>query len=160
MSYGLDNIHVADMLRQGASTEDRTSKILLSEAYPDRIQPPPAEQGAEQARIPDSIEEVKALMKEGEKGIQRFATGDYLYTHGDRQILFTPSGDRLTIEANGSYDLRSGNDVRVASKGGAILIEYPNGDCVRFDKKGLLSIQRGNDAVLFRSNSPKPGDKH
>lgn len=118
--------------------------------------------------IGDSLKEVHKKELEGlinklrpQDGVKELPTGDYLVRDDGRQILFMPNGDKLTMNPDGSYDLKSEGPVRVSSKGGVTTLEYPNGDRVAFDKQGPLFIQRDDQAIHFGRIRPFPGQpKH
>lgn len=101
-----------------------------------------------------NMKELEEFMKKKPAdGVTELPTGDTLVRDEGRQILFMPNGDKLTIHPSGAYDLKAQDGVRVTSKGGTTRLEYPNGDSVVFDEKGLLSIQRDGMGVAFGRRS-------
>ena len=80
-------------------------------------------------------------------GVTEMKTGDSLVKDGDREILFMPNGDKLTVNKDGSFDLKAKGPVEVHKQGDTTTIKYPNGDTVSFGKNGVESITRGNVTV-------------
>lgn len=105
------------------------------------------------------LEALESMKKYGQKeAVKELPTGDTLVRQGGREYLFMPNGDRLTVNGNGSFNLRANGPVDVSSKGDVTTIKYPNGDSVSFDPQGVLSVQRGQEAVNFGRYS-KPAEK-
>jgi hypothetical protein len=82
-------------------------------------------------------------------GIRELRTGDKFVKDGDREILFMPNGDKLSVNKDGSFDLKSKGGVEVKKEGGVTTITFANGDKVSFSKQGIETIQRGNTVVDF-----------
>lgn len=82
-------------------------------------------------------------------GVEQLATGDYVVREDGKQTLFTPNGDRVTINPDGSHSIKG--DVREVktSEDGTTTVTFGDGARVQFDADGLLSVQRGNEGVGF-----------
>ena len=80
-------------------------------------------------------------------GVTEMGTGDKLVKDGDREILFMPNGDKLTVNKDGSFDLKTKGAVEVKKQGDMTTVTYPNGDKVLFGKNGVETITRGNTTV-------------
>lgn len=99
----------------------------------------------------EQIKELQNILEGKKKSdvVQELATGDTLVKDGKTQHLFMPNGDRLSMNADGSYELKSKEGVKVKSEKGVTTITYANGDTVEFDREGLRGIHRGKQAVSF-----------
>lgn len=86
--------------------------------------------------------------------VQDLATGDTLIKDGKTQHLFMPNGDRLKVNPDGSFDLKTKEKVNVKTEKGVTTITYPNGESIELDQQGIRGIQRGNIGVGFA----RPGD--
>lgn len=101
------------------------------------------------------------VRKRGTDGVTMLDTGDFLVRDEGRQILFMTNGDKLTINKDGSYDLKNLSGVRVSARDGVTTLKYDNGDVVQFDSEGPLSICRGNQGIFFgREQSLLPRRHH
>ncbi len=91
---------------------------------------------------------LKDLLKPKE-GVDKLATGDYLVKEDGKQSLFTPNGDRITINPDGSNTIKG--DVKKVStdKKGVTTVEFGDGATVSFDSEGFRSVNRGNQGVSF-----------
>lgn len=126
----------------------------------------PGNNSSEQAKNSDasSIGQLKESLKEvlekepglslsdllkRKEGVEKLATGDYLVKEDDRQTLFTPNGDKITVNNDGTYSLK-GNVRKVSSdEEGRTTVEFKDGGVVSFDKEGILSVDRGSVGVSF-----------
>lgn len=101
-----------------------------------------------------------ALVREGQRNAdaddlrvlilgKKLPNGDLLLEENGKTILRTSNGDRITVNPDGSYSING--DLRKAStdKDGTTTVEFADGTKVTFDKDGPLSVQRGNDTLLF-----------
>ncbi|MBX9722016.1 MAG: hypothetical protein K2X81_11515, partial [Candidatus Obscuribacterales bacterium] len=96
----------------------------------------------------DMRNSLKDLLKPKE-GVEKLGTGDYLVKEDGKQSLFTPNGDRVTINPDGSNTIKG--DVKKVStdKKGVTTVEFGDGATVSFDSEGFRSLSRGNQAVSF-----------
>lgn len=81
-------------------------------------------------------------------GVQSLSTGDHLVKEGGKQTLFTPNGDKVVVNPDGSHEIK-GNVERVTSKKGVTTVEFSDGGRVSFDKMGILSVERDNQMISF-----------
>lgn len=86
-------------------------------------------------------------------GVEKLSTGDYLVTKDGAQTIFTPSGNQLTINKDGTYSVKG--DVREVStaKDGSSKVTFADGSQINFDSSGIQSISKNGKTVEFlRSN--------
>ncbi len=83
------------------------------------------------------------------EGIVKLPTGDFLVRDEDKQTLFTPNGDRITIKDDGTSTIKG--DVKKVSTGkdGNTTVEFADGAKVTFNKYGFEDITRGNKSHSF-----------
>lgn len=86
-------------------------------------------------------------IKSEKDGVATLPTGDKLVKDGDREILFTPSGDKLSIREDGSFELKSKGGVEVKKQGDQTTVKFANGDEVTFSKRGITSVNRDGRTV-------------
>jgi hypothetical protein len=96
-------------------------------------------------KISDTLRKIRYdfVFRPKEDGVTELATKDKLVKDGDREILFMPNGDKLTVSKDGSFDLKAKGPVEVHKKGDTTTVTYPNGDSVSFGKNGVESVTRG-----------------
>jgi len=82
-------------------------------------------------------------------GAIKLNTGDTLVKDGDREILFMPNGDKLAVNKDGSFDLKSKGPVEIHKVGDTTTLLYPNGDKVSFDKDGIKLVSRGDKTTVI-----------
>jgi hypothetical protein len=76
-------------------------------------------------------------------------TGDTLEKRADgTQILRTPNGDKLRFNPDGSFSVE-GNVKGISQKGQFTEIDFADGAKVTMDKKGILTVERADQAVGF-----------
>lgn len=86
-------------------------------------------------------------IKSGKDGVATLPTGDQLVKDGDREILFTPNGDKLSVKEDGSFELKSKGGVEVKKQGDQTIVKFANGDEVTFSKRGITSVSRDGKTV-------------
>ena len=86
-------------------------------------------------------------------GVTELSTGDRLVKDGEREILYMPNGDKLTIEKDGSFDLKSKGPLETHSKGDTTTVSHPNGDSLVFSSRGVETVSRGNVIVDILSSA-------
>jgi hypothetical protein len=91
---------------------------------------------------------LKDLFKPKE-GVEPLATGDYLVREDGKQSLFTPNGDRITINQDGTHVIKGDVSKVSTDKAGVTTVEFGDGATVSFDRDGFLDVQRGKQAVSF-----------
>lgn len=82
-------------------------------------------------------------------GVQQLSTGDYLVREDGKQTLFTPNGDRVTVNPNGTYDIKGDVNSVKTDKFGRTTVEFADGSSASFDHQGFLSVSRDGQAVHF-----------
>lgn len=97
-------------------------------------------------------------------GVKKLPTGDYLVRDGGKETLFTPNGDKVTVNPDGTYSVKGDVKSVKTDKSGATTITFADGAQVTVDKEGIRDVSRGNESVSFpRFNKleqmkPRPGD--
>lgn len=102
------------------------------------------------SKVNDSKEDLYGSLKQiftDKDGVTKLATGDYLVKEDGRQSLFTPNGDRVTINPDGTHVIKG--DVRKVTSGkdGTTTVEFADGATVSFDKIGFTEVTRGKETV-------------
>lgn len=88
-------------------------------------------------------------------------TGDTIEKRSDgTQILKTPAGDKLQVNPDGSFSVE-GKVNGISHKGEFTEINFADGAVVTMDKKGILTVERADQAVAFsrlsdRERRPEP----
>mgnify|MGYP003384688074 CR=1 FL=1 len=136
---------------QGSQNVERTLSPASGNALSDLI-------GSRTAESGDRVRDASGKIENKKQGsvLEDLPTGDVLIKDGKSQHLLMPNGDRLTVNADGSYALKSKDIVKVKSEGGITRLSYANGDSVEFDKHGIRSVQRGKESVAFA----RPNEGH
>lgn len=86
----------------------------------------------------------------GDRATERqLPTGDTIEKRADgTQILTTPNGDKITVNPDGSHSVE-GNVKAIQQKGELTSVTFADGAKVTMDKQGILTVQRGDEAVAF-----------
>ncbi len=80
-------------------------------------------------------------------GVQKLATGDYIVKEDGKQTLFTPNGDHITINPDGTSSVK-GDIAKVSTdKDGLTTVQFGDGASATFDKEGFHDVSRGNQSV-------------
>jgi hypothetical protein len=87
-------------------------------------------------------------------GVYNLNGGDTLVLNGNQQILFMLNGDRLIVQANGSYDLKADGLVSIKKDSERTNISYLNGDCVTLGRCGIESITREAHKTIVAAEMP------
>ena len=105
-------------------------------------------------KLGDKAEMLKDMDKMAEEeiedkdGVEQLPTGDHIVREDGKESLFTPGGDRITLNPDGSHTIK-GDVKRVETKDGVTTVTFKDGGEVAFDQDGFLSVQRGNQGVAF-----------
>ncbi len=93
------------------------------------------------------------------EGVEKLPTGDHIVREDGKESLFTPNGDRITINPDGSHVIKGDVAKVETGKDGTTTVTFGDGAQVSFDQDGFLSVQRGNQGVAFgrpgKLNIPK-----
>ena len=81
-------------------------------------------------------------------GVQNLSTGDSIVKEDGKQTLFTPGGDKITINPDGTSEIKGQVD-KVTNQKGITTVEFADGGKVSFDKLGFVSVERDNQAIHF-----------
>lgn len=86
---------------------------------------------------------------EDQDGVEELPTGDYIVRDDGKETLFTPNGDKIALNPDGTHTIKG--DVRKVetNQDGVTTVKFGDGSEVSFDKEGFLSVQRGNQGVAF-----------
>lgn len=89
-------------------------------------------------------------------GVEKVPTGDYIVREDGKQTLFTPNGDSIAINPDGSNTIKGDVNKVSTDKYGETTVEFKDGSKVSFDENGFTTIQRDNSAVHFGRHFPHP----
>lgn len=89
---------------------------------------------------------------------EELPTGDVIKRDENGETLVTPNGDEISVNADGSHSIK-GDVKSVESKDGVTTVTLGDGSQVSFDEEGILSVQRGNQAVAFSRQNYGYGGK-
>lgn len=99
----------------------------------------------------DAINKIKDSLADFLKpdGVKQLPTGDHLVREDGKETLFTPNGDKVTVNPDGTFKVKG--DVKSVStdKTGATTITFGDGAKVIIDKEGIRDVSRGNQSVSF-----------
>jgi hypothetical protein len=86
-------------------------------------------------------------------GVKQLPTGDTLVRDEGKETLFTPKGDKVTVNPDGTFKVKG--DVKSVStdKTGATTITFGDGAKVTIDKEGIRDVSRGNQSISFMRHS-------
>ena len=89
----------------------------------------------------------KLKLSERKQGAEKLSTGDYIIRENNKSILFTPNGDRITVNGDGTSSIKG--DVKEVStdKNGVTTVKFQDGSSASFDKQGFTEIKRGGESV-------------
>ncbi len=81
------------------------------------------------------------------EGVHKLGTGDYFVDEGGKQTIFTPNGDHVTVNPDGSSTIAG--DVRKTStdSNGVTTVELGDGATIKFDKNGITQVDRDGRSV-------------
>ncbi len=82
-------------------------------------------------------------------GVKELPTGDYLVRQDGKETLFTPNGDRVSVNPDGTLDVKGDVKSVKQDKNGETTITFGDGSKVTVDKEGILNVSRGNESVSF-----------
>lgn len=82
-------------------------------------------------------------------GVDKLPTGDFLVREDGKQTLFTPAGDRVTVNPDGTNVVKGDVKSVATDKHGETTVKFGDGATVTFDKAGIRSVSRGNESVSF-----------
>lgn len=97
-------------------------------------------------------EEFGTLIKEilnPQEGVKKLSTGDFLVKEDDRQSLFTPNGDRITINSDGTNVIKGDVSKVSTDSKGKTTVEFGDGATVSFNKEGFLEVTRGDKSAYL-----------
>ncbi len=84
------------------------------------------------------------------ESVKKLPTGDILQRSADgTQKLFTPNGDSIVINPDGTHTIKGDLNKVTSNKDGSSTVEFADGSRVTFDEDGFRSVQRGNESVSF-----------
>jgi hypothetical protein len=79
---------------------------------------------------------------------EELPTGDVIKRDENGETLITPNGDEISVNDDGSHSIK-GDVKSVETKDGVTTVKLGDGSEVSFDEQGILSVQRGNQGVMF-----------
>ncbi len=89
-------------------------------------------------------------------GVSKLSTGDYLVKYEGKETLFTPNGDSVAVNPDGTYNIK-GEVSRVSTdKRGVTTVEFADGARVSLDDRGIRSVDRNGVSVSFMRFKPVP----
>jgi hypothetical protein len=96
----------------------------------------------------DLNKQFKDLFKQKD-GVESLPTGDHIVREDGKQTLFTPNGDRISINPDGTNTVKGDVSEVKTNEDGSTTVTFGDGARVQFDKEGFLSIDRGNQGIAF-----------
>lgn len=114
-------------------------------------------------KITDKTNNFKDILKHLIKteGVNPLSTGDFLVREDGKETLFTPDGDRVTVNPDGTHVIKGDVKAVTNSKSGETTVTFGDGSTVSFDKEGILDVTRGKQSVSFpRFNHKIPWDNN
>lgn len=82
-------------------------------------------------------------------GVKQLPTGDTLVRDEGKETLFTPKGDKVTVNPDGTFNVKGDLKSVSTDKTGATTITFGDGARVTIDKEGIRDVSRGKQAVSF-----------
>lgn len=82
-------------------------------------------------------------------GVEKLPTGDFIVRDDGKQTLFTPNGDSIAINPDGSNTIKGDVNKVSTDKYGETSVEFKDGSKVSFDENGFTSIQRDGQGIHF-----------
>ena len=82
-------------------------------------------------------------------GVKPLPTGDYLVREDGKETVFTPSGDRVTVNPDGTSAIKGNVKSVETNKRGETTVTFADGGKVSYDKEGITNVSRGNNSVSF-----------
>jgi len=95
-------------------------------------------------RIDRELSERRVVFVGTQDGVTELPKGDKLVKDGDREILLMANGDKVAVNADGSYEIKSQGGAKVKSEGGVTTVTFANGNEVTFTKAGIGTVKNGN----------------
>lgn len=91
--------------------------------------------------------------EEKEEGVEQLPTGDHIVRDDGKETLFTPNGDKVQLNPDGTHTIKG--DVKKVStdQEGRTTVEFGDGARVSFDDQGFLSVERDGQGVGFARRS-------
>ncbi|MBX9686319.1 MAG: hypothetical protein K2X27_06425 [Candidatus Obscuribacterales bacterium] len=86
---------------------------------------------------------------EKKDGVSKLSTGDNLVREDGRESLYTPNGDRVTVNPDGTFKVKGDVKAIESNKNGETTITFGDGAKVTVDKEGIRSVSRANETVSF-----------
>ncbi|MBX9689300.1 MAG: hypothetical protein K2X27_21500 [Candidatus Obscuribacterales bacterium] len=99
-------------------------------------------------KIQNGHDALKALFGKAD-GVSKLSTGDFLVREDGRETLFTPKGDRVTVNPDGTHTIKGDVKSVKSDKLGQTTVTFGDGSTVMFDKEGILEVSRGKETVSF-----------
>jgi len=81
------------------------------------------------------------------EGVHKLGTGDYFVDEGGKQTIFTPNGDHVTVNPDGSSSIKGDISKMSTDANGVTTVELRDGATVKFDKSGITEVDRDGRSV-------------
>lgn len=82
-------------------------------------------------------------------GVQSLSTGDHIVREDGKETLFTPNGDRVTVNPDGTHSIKGEVSKVSSDRDGTVNVQFADGGKVSLDRKGILSVERDGQAIHF-----------
>lgn len=138
-----------------SSPTERGGDLLPSVNNGDKIGLPSDISNFPRDRVSHKIDFVIPPTKDG---VEKLSTGDFLVTKDGAQTLFTPSGDQVSVNKDGSFNVKGNVKEVKTGKDGSTTISFKDGTEVRMDSNGISGIYRNNSTVEFVRNLNRHND--
>lgn len=91
----------------------------------------------------------KHLEEEVKDGVEELPTGDHIVREDGKETLFTPNGDRISLNPDGSNTIKGDVKKVETDKDGVTTVTFGDGAEVSFDEEGFRSVTRGDQGISF-----------
>lgn len=109
-------------------------------------------------RFPFPDQDWTDIFKPKKDGVEKLSSGDYIVREDGKQKLFTPGGDSISINPDGSNTIKGDVSKVSTDRFGETTVSFEDGSKVCFDKDGFNSIQRNGETVFSREGSVRIQD--
>ncbi|MBX9689301.1 MAG: hypothetical protein K2X27_21505 [Candidatus Obscuribacterales bacterium] len=98
-----------------------------------------------------SLAETKKLLdaKADKDGIEKLPTGDHIVREDGKETLFTPNGDRVSVNPDGTSTVKGDLKKILSDRDGSSTVYFADGAIVSYDANGIRSVSRDGQGIGF-----------